>query len=27
MLAPSQVRMAKVDLKILEELANQTLAH
>ena len=27
MLAPSQVRMAKVDLKILEELANQTSAH
>ena len=27
MLTPSQVRMAKVDLKILEELANQTAAH
>ncbi len=27
MLTPSQVRMAKVDLKILEELANQTSAH
>ena len=27
MLTPSQVRMAKVDLKVLEELANQTAAH
>jgi hypothetical protein len=27
MLSPSQVRMAKVDLKVLEELANQTTAH
>jgi hypothetical protein len=27
MLSPSQVRMAKVDLKVLEELANQTPAH
>jgi hypothetical protein len=27
MLTPSQVRMAKVDLKVLQELANQTAAH
>ena len=27
MLSPSQVRMAKVDLKVLEELAKQTAAH
>ena len=27
MLMPSQVRMAQVDLKVLEELANQTSAH
>jgi hypothetical protein len=27
MLSPSQVRMAKVDLKVLEELADQTSAH